>query len=337
VGGRDYATTQFNRVVQAKRQPGSVFKPIVFLAAFEATASSPDPLLPTTPLVDEPFEWAYDSQVWRPANYRGQYLGRVTVRRALELSLNSATARLAQQTGLEPIRELARRMGITSELPPYPSMVLGSVEVSPLEVAQAFAVLANQGLRATLRATKKVVDREGQPIERRPLEVERVTGPDTAYLVTHLMEGVLDRGTGAAARELGFTRPAAGKTGTTNDAKDAWFVGFTPELLTVVWVGFDEHQDLGLTGAAAALPIWTAFMKKATGGRPPTEFLPPPGIVLARIDPLTGGLATPGCAETIDEAFWKGHEPSVPCPLHSGYDPAPPPGRVGTERHVPPA
>jgi penicillin-binding protein 1B len=200
-------------------------------------------------------------------------------------------------------------------------MVLGALEVSPLEIAQAFAVLADQGLRPALRATKKVLDRGGQPIERRPLEVSRVASPEAAYLVTHLMEGVLDRGTGRGARELGFERPAAGKTGTTNDAKDAWFVGFTPELLTVVWVGFDDGQQLGLTGAAAALPIWTAFMKKATAAQSPTKFLPPPGIALVRIDPLTGGLATPACAETIDEAFWKGHEPTTPCPLHSGYSP----------------
>jgi membrane carboxypeptidase/penicillin-binding protein len=202
-------------------------------------------------------------------------------------------------------------------------MVLGALEVSPLEVARAFSVLANQGVRADLRATKKVLDRSGQPIERRPLEVERVTSPEAAYLVTHLMEGVIERGTGRGARELGFDRPAAGKTGTTNDAKDAWFVGFTPELLAVVWVGFDDGRDLGLTGAAAALPIWTAFMKKATAARPPTEFLPPPGITVVRIDALTGGVATPACTETIDEAFWKGHEPTTPCPLHSGYLPVP--------------
>jgi penicillin-binding protein 1B len=330
VGGRDYGATQFNRVVHAKRQPGSVFKPIVFLAAFETTAAAADPLQPTTSLEDEPFAWSYDRQVWRPENYRGQYMGRVTARRALELSLNSATARLAQRVGLEPIRDLAQRMGITSDLPLYPSMVLGAIEVSPLEVAQAFAVLANQGFRAALRATKKVVDRDGRPIERRPVEVERVTSPGAAYLVTHLMEGVLDRGTARSARDLGFKRRAAGKTGTTNDANDAWFVGFTPELLTVVWVGFDEHQELGLTGAAAALPIWTEFMKQAAGARPETGFVPPPGITLARIDPLTGGRATPACAETIDEAFWKGHEPHVPCPLHAGYDPVAPPSR---ERH----
>jgi penicillin-binding protein 1B len=335
VGGRDYASTQFNRVVQAKRQPGSVFKPIVFLAAFETTASSNDPLLPTTPLLDEPFEWKYDSQVWRPANYRDEYLGRVTARRALEMSLNSATARLAHEIGLDPIRDLASRMGVTSELPPYPSIVLGSLEVSPLEVAQAFAVIANQGQRATLRSTKKVMDRNGQPIERRPLEVARVTSPEAAYMVAHLMEGVIERGTGRGARELGFKRAAAGKTGTTNDAKDAWFVGFTPELLTVVWVGFDERQELGLTGAAAALPIWTEFMKRATAARPPTEFLPPPGITLVRIDPLTGGLATPGCMEAIDEAFWKGHEPTTPCPLHSGYADVVPAPDVGRLRDAP--
>jgi penicillin-binding protein 1B len=316
VGGRDYALTQLNRVVQSKRQPGSVFKPFVYLAAFEESKTWPHPITPETKLLDEPFEWDYDSQVWTPSNYRDHYLGEVTVRRALELSLNSATARLAHEIGLQPILDLARSMGITTDLPPYPSVILGGVEVSPLEIAQAYAVIANQGLRANLRSAKKVLDRQGEPIERNPLQVVRVASPQSTYLVTHLLEGVIQRGTGSAARSLGFTRPAAGKTGTTNEDNDAWFAGFTPDLLTVVWVGFDQTRKLGLTGAAAALPIWTRFMKEATAGRPPSAFVPPAGVALVRIDPYTGGLATPNCPDVIEEAFLRGEEPTEPCPVH---------------------
>src|SRR5262245_12077035 len=317
VGGRDYETTQFNRAVHAARQPGSIFKPIVFIAAFAAASNGGNPITPATSVVDEPFEWKYDGGSWRPSNYRDQYFGRVTARRALELSLNAATSRVAYQVGLEPILDVAHRIGIDSPLPPYPSVILGAAEVTPFEVAQAYAVIANQGLKATLRGANKVVDRQGQIVERRPVAVERAVSPEAAYLVAHLMEGVLDHGTGRGVRELGFMRPAAGKTGTTNDARDAWFAGFTPDLLAVVWVGFDDGQPLGLTGAEAALPIWTDFMQHATAAVAPAQFRPPTGVALVRIDPYTGAIATGGCPETLIEAFWRGQEPTVQCPMHS--------------------
>ncbi len=317
VGGRDYETTQFNRAVHAQRQPGSIFKPLVLLAAFEQAADSPDPITPTTTVDDEPFEWHYDGGTWQPENYHDEYLGRVTVRRALERSLNAATARIAARVGLEPILDVAQRVGIEHPLPPYPSVVLGAAEVSPLEVAQAYAVIANQGLKAAVRAAAKVVDRHGQMVERRSVAVEQAVSPPAAYLVTHLMEGVIDHGTGRGIRERGFTRPAAGKTGTTNETRDAWFAGFTPDLLAVVWVGFDDNEPLGLSGAEAALPIWTDFMTHAAGVGPPTPFRPPTGVALVRIDPYTGGIATTGCPDTLIEAFRRGQEPTAPCPLHS--------------------
>ena len=316
MGGRDYASTQFNRCTQAARQPGSVFKPFTYLAAFETTRHSDAPIRPTTWIEDEPFSWPYDRQVWTPANYRKEYLGRVTVRTALEQSLNAATARVAQRVGLEPILDVARRMGIHSSLPAYPSVVLGAAEVSPFEVAQAFAVLANGGVRAAPQAIKKVTDRGGLPVERNPVQIEQVVPADTAYLVTHLLEGVMDAGTGRPARAAGFARPAAGKTGTTNDYGDAWFVGFTPDLLVVVWVGFDHPHPRQLSGGQADLPIWTDFMKQATAGVAPTSFVPPPGVTLVRIDPTSGALATPNCPHALEEAFYAGDEPTTPCPLH---------------------
>ena len=341
MGGRDYRSTQFNRCTQALRQPGSVFKPFTYLTAFEQTRHTPQAILPTTRLDDAPFEWAFDNQVWTPANYKKHYLGEVTVREALEFSLNAATARLAHEVGVPPIIEMARRMGITSPLPPYPSVILGSAEVTPFEVAQAFSVLANSGLRASPLSIKKVLERGGQPIERNPVQLEQVIPADTAYLVTHLMEGVVDVGTGARARKRGFKRPAAGKPGTTNDYREAWFAGFTPDLLTVVWVGFDHKRAINLAGGEAALPIWTEFMKRATAGLPASPFIPPPGVTMVRIDPMSGQLATPECTKTIEEAFYDGMEPTTQCTLH------PPPAETQNisdaapiippiVRHVPP-
>ena len=320
VGGRDYETTQFNRAVHAERQPGSIFKPLVFLTAFEAARHADDPITAATLVDDAPFEWNYDGGTWRPANYRDEYFGEVPARRALELSLNAATARIAYRVGLDPILDMARRVGIDSPLPRLPSVVLGAAAVTPFEVAQAYAVIANQGLKAAVRGATKVVDREGHIVERRPVAVERVVSPEAAYMVTHVMEGVLDRGTGRGVRERGFRRPAAGKTGTTNDGRDAWFAGFTPNLLAVVWVGYDDDSPLGLTGAEAALPLWTDFMQHASAASPPTTFVPPTGVALVRIDPYTGGIATAACPESITEAFWKGQEPTAPCAIHSRPD-----------------
>ncbi|HYD50682.1 MAG TPA: PBP1A family penicillin-binding protein [Terriglobales bacterium] len=321
IGGRGYRQTQFNRCTQARRQPGSVFKPFTFIAAFEQSRNGGDVITPTSRIEDAPFTWSFDQrrQSWTPANYKKQYYGTVTARVALEKSLNAATTRLAHEVGLSSIIEVAHRMGIESPLPPYPSIVLGSAEVTPFEVAKAFSVLANAGLQATPVSIRKVFNRDGAPIERHPIEVQQIIAPETAYLVTHLMEGVLQRGTARSAKQLGFNRPAAGKTGTTDDYRDAWFVGFTPNLLTVVWVGFDHRADLNLSGSEAALPMWVDFMKRATAGQPELAFVPPPGAVTVRIDPESGQLATEDCPRSYEEAFYEGQQPTTPCPLHSRW------------------
>jgi penicillin-binding protein 1B len=317
VGGRDYQKSQFNRVSQARRQPGSVFKPFVYLAALMyGSEDGARKFTPVTLVEDAPFTWSYEGQEWQPDNYKSEYLGTVTLRRALERSLNSATARVAREVGIRHIREVAYRLGIQSPLPALPSLALGAVEVTPLEVARAFATLANNGVRTQPLSVKQVVAHDGQVLERRDIQVRKVITPQVAFLVNHMMKGVLDRGTGAAARAMGFTRPAAGKTGTTNDTKDAWFVGYTPDLLAVVWVGFDNQSKLGLSGAQAALPIWTDFMKRATAGMPVTDFVPPPGVVLVDVDPLSGQRATPNCPQVLREAFLEGDEPTGFCPLH---------------------
>jgi penicillin-binding protein 1B len=318
VGGRSYQKSQFNRVFQSKRQPGSVFKPFVYLAALMSSAEGGKKFTPVTMLEDSPFTWSYDGQEWQPGNYNDEYFGAVTFRRALEKSMNSATARLARDVGIRRISDLAHRLGIQSPLPAVPSLSLGAAEVTPLEVAVAFATLANNGVRTRPLAVKQVMDVNGRVLEKRDVRVEKVLSPQMAFMMNYLLKGVLDRGTGELARRWGFTRPAAGKTGTTNDFKDAWFVGYTPDLLAVVWVGFDGQSKLGLSGAQAALPIWTEFMKRATAGTPVTDFVAPPGIKIVDIDPLSGQLATSNCPYVLREAFPEGDEPTGTCPLHPG-------------------
>ena len=279
VGGRDYGKSQFNRVAQARRQPGSVFKPFVYLAALTHGSSRNHETYSSTTLVeDEPFTWSYGRQDWAPENYKQRYYGRVTMREAMEKSLNAATARIAQDVGIKKVREMAYRMGIESRLPLLPSLSLGAVEVTPLELAGAFSALANNGVRTHLLSIKNVVDRNGTVLEKRNIRVKRVISPQVAFDMNRMLRGVVDRGTARRARVMGFTRPAAGKTGTTNDARDAWFAGYTPDLLALVWVGFDRQSELGLSGSRAALPIWTDFMKQATSRLPVTDFVTPPGV-----------------------------------------------------------
>ena len=316
VGGREWQKSQFNRIFQSRRQPGSVFKPFVYLAALMYGGENGKKFTPATMVDDTQFTWDYEGQSWQPANYRGEYFGTVTAQTALERSLNSATARVARDVGIRHVRDIAYRLGIQSPLPVYPSVALGAAEVTPLEVAVAFSALANGGVRTQPLAVKQVIDQESRVLEKRDIQVEKVITPQLAFIMNYMMKGVLDRGTARSARQLGFTRPAAGKTGTTNDTKDAWFVGYTPDLLAVVWIGFDNGTKLGLSGAQAAVPIWTDFMKKATAGTAVTDFAPPPGVKIVDIDPLSGAKATPNCPTVIQQAFLEGEEPSSYCPLH---------------------
>ena len=312
VGGRDYRTSQLNRIVQSRRQPGSVFKPVTYLAALDETFSGEGRFLPTSMIDDEPFTWSYGDMSWTPNNYKDRYFGMVTLKFALMESLNSATSRLANAVGLDRVRAMAAKLGF-GDLPPYPSIVLGGIEVSPMQVAQAYSILANGGLKVQAFAVSEVVDKDGRVIEGHELTAEQVLSPQLAYTIDFMLEQVIDHGTGYGARKMGFTRPAAGKTGTTNDSKDAWFAGFTPDLLAVVWTGFDKKEELGLTGAQAALPIWTTFMKVATATRPALNFTAPPGVVLVGVDPATGCKAGPLCPISTEGVFPKGMEPTQSC------------------------
>jgi penicillin-binding protein 1B len=317
VGGRDYRQSQFNRVTQSKRQPGSVFKPVTYLAAFDETLSGgAEKFLPTTYIEDAPFTWQYGDMSWTPNNYRDRFFGHVTLEFALGESLNSATARLANSVGLDRIRAMASKLGF-GDLPAYPSIVLGGIEVSPMQVARAYSVIANDGMEVQPYAVTAVVDENNKVIEGHDLTAEQVISPQLAYMMQFMLENVINHGTGAAARTMGFTRPAAGKTGTTNDAKDAWFAGFTPNLLAVVWTGFDQKEELGLTGAQASLPAWTNFMIGATASRPALDFTVPPGIVEELIDPTADCKAAASSPLTIEGVFPEGMAPTLPCSYHT--------------------
>ena len=322
VGGRDYAKSQFDRCTQARRPAGSVFKPFVYAAALEP--GSGGPLLTLAAWVeDEPLELSTPAGPWRPKNFDNAFHGRVPIREALERSYNVATARLGQQVGIPRVAEMAQRLGIESPLPEVPSLAIGAADITPLELARAYATLANGGIRPQIRTFEDVVDPLAGALERQPIESERVLDGGTAYLVTSLLEGVVDRGTAAALRRAGLAGPIAGKTGTSNEERDAWFVGYTPELVTVVWVGFDEPRSLGLASAGIALPLWGRFMREATGGSVRGVFLRPPEVDEVAIEPESGALALAGCPARRVEYFVRGTEPINTCPgWAEGWNPA---------------
>jgi penicillin-binding protein 1B len=316
VGGRSYNTSQYNRVTTARRQPGSVFKPFVYLAAFERAAEEGrTDITPASLTRDEPTTFEYDGQVWEPKNY-DDYDGEVTFRRALAMSRNVGTIRVGEQVGFDTVASVWRRVGVGTPPQAFPSITLGVFELTPLEVAQAYTLFTNGGTVRPLRALN-FIQAGKRTLKPAPAKEKSVARPDTTFLVTNMLRSVLNEGTGAAARAMGFTPDAAGKSGTTNDQRDAWFVGFTPEILTVVWVGFDDNNPIGLTGSQAALPIWTEFMKAATAGHGGPQFEPPDGITFVEIDRDTGKLATPNCPRTFTESFITGTEPVEFCPLHS--------------------
>jgi penicillin-binding protein 1B len=317
VGGRTYNQSQFNRATSAKRQPGSVFKPFVYLAAFErAQAEGLSDVTPASLVLDEPTSFSFNDQPWTPGNYEGEYDGEITLRRALALSRNIATIKVAESAGYDKVAALWKKIGAGTPPRAYPSIALGVFEATPYEIAMAYTIFPSGGVLRPLRSVTRVV-RDGKDLPVEVPQARTIARRDTTFLVTNMMRSVINEGTGAGARAAGFALDAAGKSGTTNDLRDAWFVGFTPELLTVVWVGLDDNQPLGLSGTQAALPIWTNFMKRALSGYPSTGFGAPEGIVFADIDRDTGKIAAGGCPRTFREAFLEGTEPTEICHLHS--------------------
>lgn len=316
VGGRDYQDSQFNRATQARRQPGSCFKPFVYLAAFQAAMAGKDGgLTPASILDDSPFELVSGGRTWRPSNYDGMFLGPLPARAALEESRNVPTARAALSVGLNSVIATAKACGFTENFAPLPSLALGAQEVTPLELATAYGTLATFGINVPARILEDVEVRDGRKLEKRVREAREAVVPVAAYLVDDVLRGVLIRGTAASASALGFRGDAAGKTGTTDDTRDAWFVGFTPEILALVWVGYDDNTKTGLTGASGALPIWVDLMMHAQHRWAGSTFPEPPGVLRVEVDPESGELAVAGCPKRAEEVFAAGTEPG-PCSLH---------------------
>jgi len=309
VGGRDFKKSQFNRATQARRQTGSAFKPIVYASALDKGFT------PASIIVDSPIVFKWGDKKWKPKNFEGKFSGPTTLRNALTHSVNIVTVKIAREVGIDYIRDYAKKLGISSALHDDLSMALGSSSISLYELSKAYAVFANQGNLFKPIFIKKILDREGNLLEENlPLfysegssQEGQILTPQTAFLMTYLLEGVVQYGTGWRARSLG--RPVAAKTGTTDQFMDAWFIGYTPELITGVWVGFDEERSLGEneTGARAASPIWVTFMSKILKDKPMKDFPVPEGVEFMKIDPQTGQVSLG--KEGLLECFREGTGP----------------------------
>jgi penicillin-binding protein 1B len=322
IGGRDYGQSQLNHAL-AHRQPGSVFKPFVYAAAFNNAVDGAQPIVtPATTVDDEPTVFEFDGQEYTPNNYGEKFMGKVTVRQALTNSLNVATVKVAEMVGYGRVVQIARQMGLTPNIKPTPAVALGAYELTPVDVAGAYTAFATMGTRAEPMYVKSVAGSNGNVLEKNSPTNKLVLDPRVAYLVDSILIDVINKGTGAAVRAKGFTLPAAGKTGT---SRDGWFAGFTNNLVCVIWIGFDDNHDLGLSGGAAAAPIWADFMIKATalpGYRDVKTFDKPEGVDSIVIDVDTLEIATPSCPVTRDEVYIAGSQPTQLCELHGGHGPA---------------
>ena len=300
VGGRDFAKSEFNRAVQSYRQPGSAFKPLIYTAAFDKGMN------PSTRFVDSPVIMEDPSQpdgLWKPKNFDEKFLGPITMRTALVQSRNVVTVKILQEIGIDYAISYAANLGIESPLAANLSLALGSAGVTLQEMVRAYGVLANGGIKVTPYFIRKIVDRTGNVFEETKPQSEQVIDPRIAFTTTYILQDVVESGTGRRVKSIG--RPVAGKTGTTNDVRDAWFIGFTPSLITGVWVGFDQEKSLGghEVGGRAAAPIWLYFMEKALQGKPVEAFPAPPGIVFIQVDSKTG-MPSPGAGPgTLQECF----------------------------------
>jgi len=334
IGGYDFRRSQFNRAVQAHRNPGSAFKPIIYAAALDSGMTA------ASIIDDAPIEYTLTAEkTWKPQNYDKKFRGPVTMREALTNSINIVSIKILENIGVNYAIQYAKKLGITSSLSPNLALALGASSVTPLELTSAYAVFASGGFRTTPYFITKVVTGDGLTIEEilppklpvlaplssaseesQPepapsfdgavLSAIPVVSPETSYIITNLMESVVSSGTGQRAKALG--RPVAGKTGTTNDMKDAWFIGYVPQLIAGVWVGYDQERSLGASGSGgqAAAPIWTGFMRQALANTPIQPFVPPADVSFVSIDRRSGRLARQGQPNSIMECFVAGTEPT---------------------------
>ncbi len=327
VGGRNYDVNQFNRALYSKRLIGSLVKPFVYLTAFEPSLSQQN-ITPATLVSDTRFvlkrKFAPD---WSPRNYDDNYHGTVTVQEALEQSLNSASVRIGLASGLDAIIKTMHTLGINTEVDNNPALLLGATGIPPIEMADAYSTIARIGSRLPLRTIRYVTDDRGKVISAgddvKPVQVFPARD---AFIMVNTMKGPIDRGTAYVVRRMGFKKIAAGKTGTTNDKRDAWFIGFTPQTLALAWVGFDDNTPTGLAGGEGAAPIWGRYMLQVANTQPNADFVAPPGVTMVQIDETSGGVATAACPANlvVTAAFKSGTEPTIPCPIHSPQATPPP-------------
>ncbi|HYA97403.1 MAG TPA: penicillin-binding transpeptidase domain-containing protein, partial [Methylomirabilota bacterium] len=318
IGGRDYGQSQLNHAL-AHRQPGSSFKPFVYAAALDNAVDGVEPVVTTaTTIVDEPTTFEFDGKEYTPNNFGERFMGTVTIRDAIVNSLNVATIKVAELVGYGRVVQVARKMGLGNNIQATPAVALGTYEMTPVDVAAGYTAFANGGVRAEPQFMRRVVNADGSTLENFSPQTKNVLDPRVAFIVTNLLQDVLNRGTGATVRARGFTLPAAGKTGT---SRDGWFAGFTSNLLCVIWIGFDDNRDLGLPGGSAAAPIWADFMIRATAMPAYSDvqdFSAPEGVTAASIDPDTLQLATPQCPVTRMEVYVTGTAPTAYCERHGG-------------------
>ena len=314
VGGRSFDQSKWNRAVQAELQPGSVFKPFLYTAAIDNGFKTTD-IVDDNPIVlDIP-----GSKQWRPHNFDNKFLGPITLRDALRLSRNLVSARLMLKLSPQDVIFYAQKMGITSDLAAVPSLAAGSGEVHLIDIVSAFSTFPNRGIHIPYRMINRIVDRYGRVLEdNRAVQKDEVLSAQTAYIIVNMMQSVVDNGTGRRSRWMGFTRPAGGKTGTTNNFCDNWFVGYTPQITTGAWVGFDEKLSIGRgqDGAKNGVPIWTEYMIAAHDSLPIADFEEPEGIVHLDVCLESGEIATDRCIEVREEVFIQGTEPTSTCQIH---------------------
>jgi penicillin-binding protein 1A len=320
VGGRDFGDSKFNRAVQALRQPGSTFKPVVYAAAVHQ-GFSPAQVVDDSPIsLDQ-----ISGETWTPQNYDMKFMGAMPMRKALYQSRNLAAIRTGMAVGEQGVISMARKFGITTPIPPYPSIFIGSADVYPIQMIGAYSVFANLGLRTTPYAIVKVENAEGKVIWKPEPDREAVLSPEESWLMVSMMKDVVVRGTAARIWANGFHVPAGGKTGTTNDGSDVWFIGYTADLVAGVWMGFDRPQKIkaNAQGGELAAPAWAAFMTEVYRRKPqPPDWPRPDGVIVREVDAATGRLANSSCTGAlVTEFFVQGTEPTRSCTDPAGPSP----------------
>jgi penicillin-binding protein 1B len=321
VGGRDFSQSQFNRVSQGVRQIGSTIKPFLYLTALDGTLNSYKVASPISVLEDKPMAIAARRQAtWIPENYDRDFRGDVTLRFALENSLNMPAIYVAQRVGIPALARTVEAFQLTASVPRVPALALGALDTTLLKVTSAYGALASMGMYVQPRLFVSALDDAGDRLSTSKIVERRIADESASYVLTNMLQGVLSRGTGKGARTAGFEREAAGKTGTSDKARDAWFIGYTPNLSVGVWVGFDDNSPTGLSGGQAAAPIWGDFMKCSEPFMGDLPFIRPPGVSVVPIDAKSGEVATRECPSenVVEEVFVRGTEPVSPCSQHSG-------------------